>query len=196
MSKPDLPLDSIAARAVAEYASSLRGPSEERVFIVSSRTDKRWKMRVKRGLAATGPDQVATPVATPFVQPNRPPVEQVSILAKGMDQPKSLDEYDAVFWSESSVEKFVFPYYASKCQWEAAHVLSALSKAFYGYVPGGPDGAPQEIDEETIPFAVGHLPRSDYATIDEEPTSMGHDLHLLFRKGDGTVHARPLAEFL
>lgn len=196
MSRPDLTLDSIAARAVAEYASSLRGPSEEPAFIVTSRPHGRWKMGVERHQEATDPHQVVTPLDTPFVQPNRPAVEHVSIRAKGMEQPVSLDEYDAVFWSESSVEKFVFPYYASKCQWEAAHVLSVLSRAFYGYVPGGPDGAPREADEETIPFAVGHLPRSDYATVDEEPTTMGHALHLLFRKGDGTVHARPLAEFL
>ena len=191
-----LTLDSIAARAVAEYASSLRGPSEEPSFIVTHRLHGHTRMGVKQDPAASGPLQVVTPVATPFVQPARPPVEAVSMRAQGMDESVSLDEYDAVFWSEAAVEKFLFPYYASKGQWEAAHVLSALSRAFYGFVPGEKGGAAADADPTTIPFAVGHLPRSDYATIDEEPATMGYALHLLFRTADGKVRARPLAAFL
>jgi hypothetical protein len=72
-------------------------------------------------------------------------------------------------------------------------VLTALSKAWYGFVPATdtPRGDAR-LAEEEIPFALAHLPGSDYVGISED----GHNTHLLFRKADGTVHHRTLADFI
>jgi hypothetical protein len=195
--KPVEKLDSITARCVAEYASSLRSRKYDPSFIVTrfDRDERQWCMKVSRHHSpCSGPDGVVTPLETRFVQPERPPVTEISIRAKGMDHDESLMRYDAVFWSEAAVEKFLFPYYASKYQWLAAHVLATLSRIFYGYVPGGTEEVSARSEEE-IPFAIGHIPRSDYVELEEHP-AIAHELYVLFRDAEGKVTHRPLADFL
>lgn len=183
-------MDSLEARMIADYASGVRGTPAE--FLVSTR-GKDKKVHVtpeKHHSPCSTKKEVVTPIHTPFVQPARPAVTAVGITAEGMNGMESLAEYDAVFWSEAAVEKFVFPYYASKCQWQAAHVLQVLAEKFYGYVPGpGGAGDAPPADDPKIPFAVGHLPRSDYVTL-------GQDLFLLFRDHAGRVTHQPLSDFL
>jgi len=131
---------------------------------------------------------------TRFQQPLRA-VPEVTIRTKEMQEAKVLEKYDAVFWSEASVEKFVLPYYASKSYWMAAHVLAVLSRYWYGFVPvvvNPPEGDPLPAD--AIPFALAHLPTSDYVML--EGDEIGSDLHLLYHKEDGSVLARSLAELL
>jgi hypothetical protein len=195
--KPVQRLSSIAARAVAEFASSLRGPREEPTAIVTRYDAKHrsWKMRVDRKAGpCSGPDGAVTPLDTPFVQPGRPGVTHVGIRAEGMHHDESLIRYDAGFWSEAAVEKFVFPYYASKAQWTAAHVLTRLSEIFYGYVPDGVE-ASNRLETGDVPFAIGHIPRSDYAALEEHDV-LGDDLFVVFRGPQGEVKHRPLSEFL
>ncbi|MDB4951878.1 MAG: hypothetical protein JWM27_4527 [Gemmatimonadetes bacterium] len=196
---PDpLRLTSLQIREIAEYAESVRGIGGDDVYFVAQLDDASNAVTItcEKELPAPSPLRVVIPASTASVQPLRDPVESVTILAKGMKQPDSLDDYDAVFWSESAVEKFLFPYYASKSQWEAAHVLAALAKVFYGFVPGGPAAGGAASDP--IPFAVAHLPRSDYVPL-EVPLDLplaGRDVALLFRNADGSVSHRLLAEFL
>jgi hypothetical protein len=182
---------SLEARVMSDYASGMRGQGAT-ILLTEMDADGRH-FRVKRdkhhGLCSDHHD-VVTPVDTPYVQPNRPGVEKVEIQAQGMSGLESLAQYDAVFWSESAVEKFVFPYYASKYQWQAAHVLTKLTELWYGFIPrpGVGPAVAGEMDEE-IPFAVGHLPRSDYVELADE-------MYLISRDGGGRVRHRPLSEFM
>ncbi len=183
-------LTSLEARVMADYASGVRG--EASILMTGmDRDGKHFHVRPdKHHGPCSDAKNVATPVNTPYVQPARPPVEMVEIQAEGMSGLESLMQYDAVFWSESAVEKFIFPYYASKYQWHAAHVLEKITKAWYGYIPRpgvNATNAMLEINEE-IPFAVGHLPRSDYVELADE-------LMVITRDRTGAVKHRRLSEF-
>lgn len=196
--------NAIQLRNLADHAASLRGAP--------------WSVYAQeaggRAFVAVDPEAVRsgflpTPIMeldTRFQHPGRP-VPEVVVRAEGGEM--SLADYDAVFWSEASVEKFVFPYYASKSLWLAAHVLTVLSKFWYGFVPGverTPEPPVVRVDgEEAVPFAVAHLPTSDYVMLsdggagEEGPggVGLGSELHLLFRrKRDGKIVPKPLAEFL
>lgn len=189
-------LTSLEARVMADYASGIRGEGASFLCTEMDPDGRHFRVRPHRahGLCSDAKD-VVTPVNTPFVQPDRPSVEKVEIQAEGMTGLESLAQYDAVFWSESAVEKFIFPYYASKYQWHAAHVLTKLSEAWYRYIPRpgvGPAvsaaGEKEPVNDE-IPFAVGHLPRSDYVELADEMFLISRDRH-------GRVHHRPLSQFL
>lgn len=185
-------LTSIQARMVADFAQSLR--SDGATFVVGRHTERGFEMTVVPDHSPCSDEtHVVVPVDTRFVQPVRPPVEEISIRAQGMHEPRSLLEFDAVFWTEASVEKFLIPYLASKYQWLAADALEKLSQVWYGCVPrpgAGPCPPPVNGDAE-IPFAVGHLPRSEYV-----PLEIGDEVVCLFRDAQGNVTARPLSDFL
>jgi hypothetical protein len=185
-------LDSLKARAVADYLAGARGADAE--FLVAEPVfGEPLRIRVEQDphyRPCSTETEVVVPVSTMPIAPQRPRVTAVSIQSEP-DPPVDLMKYDAVFWSESAVEKFLVPYLASKNQWQAAYVLAVLAEKWYGHVPG-PDNDAGEApldDEVEVPYAVAHLPRSDYVTIGEE-------VHFLFRKADGQVTQRPLSEFL
>jgi hypothetical protein len=96
-----------------------------------------------------------------------------------------VEQYDAVFWSEAAVEKFILPYYASKSMWEAAAVLDKLSYYWYGTIPGedGDDG-----DDPLVPYAIAHTPDSDWNTVAVD--GIGPQLHFLVRDEDGVRAVR------
>jgi hypothetical protein len=77
-------------------------------------------------------DEVATEikVRTEKTLPSRIPVLQVTCEVEGHDlMPLPSDEgWDAVFWTESSVEKFLYPYYRSQRLWSAT--MDALKATF------------------------------------------------------------------
>lgn len=65
-------------------------------------------------------------------------------------------KYDALFWSESAVEKFLLPYYAR-------HLDKALYDLLYRtYMGLGPSGLPTGV---AAPTALIHLPTSEYDTL-------------------------------
>ena len=177
------------ARAMADFASGLRGRGTE--FMVIDRDGTITP--VKEIHPCSTPEVVVTPVSTEIVQPARPPVEEISIRAQGMPHSISLLEFDAVFWTEAAVEKFLIPYLASKFEWLAADALQKLSKVWYGCVPTPESGqCPAPVNgDEMIPYAVGHLPRSEYV-----PLEIGAEIVCLFRDAQGNVTARPLSDFL
>ncbi|HEX7239826.1 MAG TPA: hypothetical protein VF263_06145 [Longimicrobiaceae bacterium] len=197
MAEKDLMLNSLALRDVAEFASSVRSPGGDPVYFVTTVDPATGRTRikhVKEHSRCSGAHDVVVPADTTAVQPGRPLVADVTIRAEGMAEPESLNQYDAVFWSEASVEKFIFPYYASKCQWAAAHVLSVISQIFYGYVPD--ENRSNAVLAEEVPFAIAHLPRSEYVPIGD-PTALGREMGVLFRNREtGAVTHRLLAEFL
>jgi hypothetical protein len=120
----------------------------------------------------------------------RPKPTEVVLVVDEVSTHNLAETYDAVFWSESAVEKFVFPYYASKSLWEAAAVLEKLSMYWYGRIPPDTDvgeGLPLTVRfPDEAPFAIAHTPDSDYRSLET-------DLHLLFRDGD-RVRAHRLSD--
>lgn len=76
------------------------------------------------------------PLLTPPNAP-RPAVQHVEMTFPGASAPWRFDgdRYSALLWSESAVEKFLFPYYASAEADNAARFMARVSNAWYGY-PG------------------------------------------------------------
>lgn len=203
-------LDSIGMREVAEYAASERGKGGDPEYFVA-RLDphtRHYRIRhVRHHTPTSTRHEVVIPASTPTVQPARPRVKDVAItvVVEGVDVSASLARYDAVFWSEAAVEKFLFPYYASKYQWAAARVLSVMSRHFYGYLPDLVNEPSVTLAGEEIPFAMGHLPRSDYVPIEEEAPAEagvhhrapGDDLVMLsLHRATGQVVHRPVSHLL
>jgi hypothetical protein len=133
--------------------------------------------------AATPPADAVFCVETREVE-DRPKPTAMIIDCDGSTRDLS-ESYDAVFWSEAAVEKFVFPYYASKSLWEAASVLEKLSKYWYGTVPpdtqGGADANADPVPLGSVPYALAHTPDSDWNTMSQD--GIGSDFHLLVKDG-------------
>ncbi|HZG41872.1 MAG TPA: hypothetical protein VEY93_02840 [Longimicrobium sp.] len=87
-------------------------------------------------------------------------------------------EADAVFWSVSAVEKFLVPYYASVYGDKGP----AMAKAVMDVLLLGRERAADDPDTEA-PFAVAHLPSSEYVGEPEGETSFVPRLATLHRGG-------------
>lgn len=181
--KKPLHLDAYALRAVAERASSVRGPGGNPYFLVDD-GDTLTLTHIPPNTSA--PTRTVIVVDTLTRQPHRPPVTYASITS-GKHSFRLDETYDSVFWSEAAVEKFVFPYLVSRTLWKAANHLKVLSDSWYhGFRVRNASGA----EEVVIPFAIGHTPDSDFNVVE------GKDLDFLYLGEDGTVHARSLAELI
>lgn len=200
MTDETLKMDSVTLRAMAENAASQRKPGGDPGFMVTTLDPvKGWLSYFTTMAESPREHDVVTPVSTSTVA-ERPQVQSVLIQAEGMTQAQELaQEYDAVFWSEAAVEKFLMPYYASKGQWLAAYLLEGISEAFYGHVPQ--PAAPRARagrspggTDESLPFALAHLPRSDYVGL-TEPHVLMADLYVLLVRA-GNLESRPLGVYL
>jgi hypothetical protein len=83
----------------------------------------------------------------------------------------SLDGYDAVFWTDGAVERFMLPYYASVMGYQAVPFLTELMKI---WAPGSVAGGIRETVEEdtTKVYAMAHYPRSEYVQMETtDPTA-------------------------
>jgi hypothetical protein len=198
-------LNAAQIRALADYASSLRAVGGDDVWITAEMQNDGFmvmgNLPVSKGQPPSGK---VFQVSTSAVSPDRPRV-QYARIGTSTNQKKAIDllgspnGFDAVFWSEAAVEKFVIPYYASKSLWMAGHVVDVLCQKWFGVVPGVTSG-PASPAEDT-PFALAHLPSSDYVTIGApgEPVSggaLGDDLILLGTDGDGNVTGTALSYYL
>jgi hypothetical protein len=63
--------------------------------------------------AAEG-DIVLFEVETPLEVPDRLKLEKVVVKAEGCAEFDAAAKYDSLFWTESAIEKFVFPYYVAQ----------------------------------------------------------------------------------
>jgi hypothetical protein len=186
---------SLEARMMAEYADGLRGEGPK--LVVGTRKpdgfhimDEPLGTIMDEPLGTREPcsdeTSVVIPVDTKFEWPDRPKVKEIEIRLEGGGSITRSD-LDAVFLSESAVEKFLFPYLASKYGPQAAAAAVKLAQEWYGRVPPlepvVEDGSP--VSEELVPFAVGHLPRSEYVILDE--------VEVLLMDRQGTVTARRLS---
>ena len=131
------------------------------------------------------PDAVVIPCQTPKAA-ERPPVVAASIQALGAKPVDLLHLHldgmedsagnpahtaDAVFWGDSSVEKFVVPYYASVYGDQAGEAVTQLLNTYNGVKT---ESAPAEADGEvnqTQVYGLVHIPRSEYIELDGAPTA-------------------------
>jgi hypothetical protein len=185
-------LDAHQLRMVAEFASSQRRVGGDPLYAVTDpESGVAGAENTLQFVSSLAEGQVPRfEIDTREVE-MRPKVTKVTFAVEGETLTDNLaDAYDAVFWSEAAVEKFVLPYYASKSLWEAAAVLDKLSMYWYGQIP--PDTDPGEGEAPHVrflvdpPFAIAHTPDSDYRSLES-------DLHLLFRDGP-VVRARRLSD--
>lgn len=173
-------------RAVADAAESLRNPDggQDPFYVVYEEGQKPQIMQ-----SAGPPPNAVFELDTLEVEP-RPTPSRVVIECDGVTR-ELVQEYDAVFWSESAVEKFVLPYYASKSMWEAAAVLDKISMYWYGEIPPAtdPSGPVDDLVAESTeplppPYALAHTPDSEWSVLDGLGSPTGHNLHLLVKDGE------------
>lgn len=179
-------LTSLEARMMADYTAGLRGQGEKFVIGVKATPEMQFEIKQENEHSLCSNEaEVVMPVTTEPVW-ERPKVLEVEIRLEGGVSVKRSD-LDAVFLSESAVEKFLFPYLASKYEWQAAAAAVKLAQEWYGRVPplGSDPEEGRPVNEELVPFAVGHLPRSEYVILDE--------VAVLLKDGQGNVTVRRLS---
>lgn len=80
------------------------------------------------------------PVYTPASASGRPTVQYLTLDVPSLQAsvPVPADQFGALFWSESAVEKFLLPYYASAAGPHALEVLQAICQAWYHFDADAP----------------------------------------------------------
>lgn len=217
-------LNAMQLRGLAEWASGYRGE------IIDFYEGENGRIGLWKRSKGPCPFPVILTCDTPRVVEDRPPVTAATMTAGGetvnllkIPYGNGTVEADAVFWSESAVEKFLFPYYASKGSWQADLYAEALRTVFYGIRPlaeyqrvqENPGGfedpnadAPPTAETDVIEEAFGlvHIPKSDYIPQakeeDDEPAPLpklmgGGELGVLVRHREtGAVRMRMLGEMV
>lgn len=85
------------------------------------------------------PASPPVPVYTPPSASARPFVQYLTLQVHGYGSvPVPADQYGALFWSESAVEKFLLPYYTSAAGPHALEVLQAINQAWYHFDASAP----------------------------------------------------------
>lgn len=180
-------LDAYELRGIAEAAASARGSNGEPYFVIQEGEPGTGQLLLRPAEPGeTPPPRTIMVINTPPQLKDRPAITEACITPEG-GNPCSLLAYDAVFWTEAAVEKFVFPYYVSKSMWKSKNHLAALSDTWYHR---GPKSDPGTEEDQGVPFAMGHVPDSDFVPL---TGSEGGDIHVLFMRPDGTVYAKSLA---
>src|ERR1700741_1268753 len=108
-------------RVAAEWASGVRGQT---IYFT-------WdgQMGVSQQSAPLGPVETSVDAA------ERPTLNTVSFSIAGVEDSLQIPgtTADALIWSESAVEKFLYPYFASMAGWNAPSFLGQVAQAWYGY---------------------------------------------------------------
>lgn len=168
------PLNALTLRRIAEWASGVRG--KNLWFVVDPDPPKKfeqWKGKIHAfGKKPKSGDYsaraVVIPVLTRKVNPNAtevnygrlgPDKDHYINLMKVKTPDGTRHKPDAAFWSESSVEKFVVPYYASKHGHEAGKAVREVLKVLHRLDDAGKETAGRAPDD---PFALVHVPTSEY----------------------------------
>lgn len=113
--------DSLDMRMAAEWASGVRA---ETLYFTWNHT-----LELTTSPTALGPVQTSDDVS------QRPALSAVSFSIEGVEEALIIpgSTVDALFWSESAVEKFLFPYYASMTAYQGTEFLAKLVRAWQGY---------------------------------------------------------------
>jgi hypothetical protein len=122
--------------------------------------------------------------STQFARIGREPGEWGSVDLLEIPFRGELKAGDSVFWTQSAVEKFMVPYYASVYAGEAATMIGAILGLLGSKqsISGEIEGTQYEV------FAVIHLPQSEYVGVNEASALPG-DLAVGLRAPDGTHRA-------
>ncbi|MBL8981134.1 MAG: hypothetical protein JNL26_03065 [Gemmatimonadetes bacterium] len=142
--------------------------------------------------AAAG-DTVVCHVNTPpsRVAADRPDAALRSVKVTGPtgEEVEVAQTYDALFWTESSIEKFFLPYYAGVLNHED---YATLAGSFY---------TPSAGQERIVAF--GHIPWTRYCAVGEAGSTLALNgagmlerVQVLSTMGDGQVTERPLGSWL
>lgn len=148
-------------RQIAESASGVREP---RWFVVTyDSTSGKYLIDPRDH----DPGSVAGAVVIPTrseLRAKRPRIDLAVLAAEGVDpvnllklqdREGKLVSADSVFWTESAVEKFMLPYYASVYGSDAGEKITELLKKFNGE-------APLPVDGDSPVYALVHIPKSEY----------------------------------
>ncbi|HET6578578.1 MAG TPA: hypothetical protein VFG66_09655 [Gemmatimonadales bacterium] len=108
-----LELDS---KELAWAAETADGTRDKTMFLV---LDQDGALQLKESME--GSDRLLRRVKTASHVPARRKVLEVSCAVDGWNDParlSSAEKWDAVFWTESSIEKFLYPYYHCQRLWD------------------------------------------------------------------------------
>jgi len=174
-------LDSMQLRKIAEAVSGYRG-TPRYWLVLTTGADGSLAYEIAPEDPGYRRDAVVIPCQTPK-EARRPPVVSASICAAGAPEVDLLNlqleddegdvvyRADAVFWGESSVEKFVVPYYASVYGAEAGEKVTELLDAYNGVTSAvGQARAGEGEPNVTEAYGLVHIPRSEYIELDDPPT--------------------------
>lgn len=165
MPKPNITF--VTLREIAESASGMR--DQDLWFVVTGSPAKyTWSTKpVHAGddteviYVAAVEDPVSTVNRAEIGVPGHKPVDLLGITIKPIDaHPGGTYAADAVFWSVSAVEKFLVPYYASVYGDQGPHMAKAVMDVLLLGAKGA-EGREGMVEDEA-PFAVAHLPSSEY----------------------------------
>src|SRR5687767_9171200 len=102
-------LNAFQLRALADAASSRRKPGGEPFYLLVEPGEPNPTLKLVKGTGMGEPPGAVLEIDT-FEVEDRPTVDSVVIGCEGDDELMNLaGKYDAVFWSEAAVEKFVLP---------------------------------------------------------------------------------------
>ncbi|HLM67281.1 MAG TPA: hypothetical protein VK358_07135 [Longimicrobium sp.] len=196
MPKPTITFETL--REIAESASGMR--DQDLWFVVTgSPPTYSWSTRcVHAGddteviHVAASRDPVSTVDCAQIGAPGGEPVDLLGITIKPIaPHPGGTYAADAVFWSVSAVEKFLVPYYASVYGDQGPKMAQAVLDVL---LPESAEGGEGRVEGET-PFAVAHLPSSEYVGEPEADSSFVPRLVALHPSGHGRrVRLAPRAQ--
>jgi hypothetical protein len=178
--------DYVALRAIAEHAASLTEGTRYFVWIDGEPQEPTSTP------PAAAENQVVIPACTPSLPATRLTPDRVVFQpeAEGSQWTLLPHEADAAFWSAGSIQQFMLPYYASVTGFGAPDELTAIIQAWTlnrvtsgnGYGPDTPESAPSSIrasgtedleGEETVVYGLVHLPKSEWAELEDTTPTMG-----------------------
>jgi len=213
MANPQPVLNSRQLRKIAEAVSGYR--SDHPFWLVLTQgEDGGLEYTVLPQDPGPRPEAVVIPCRTPK-EADRPRVVDATIRAEGApdvnllnlkledDEGDVVRTADAVFWGESSVEKFVVPYYASVYGSEAGDAVTELLDTYNGVAAEdtGAGGAESMEPSTTAAYALVHIPRSEYIELDDPPAAQAeptrHDRFavLAFDRATGTHRVIAVKEY-
>jgi hypothetical protein len=165
----DATVDSTALSWAAETADGTR----DEMMVLTLEDGK--NLKVKKASDITNPDDPKLAMVYTSNKQDRPRIERVLLHVEDQQQPIELpgtDGWDTVFWTESSVEKFLWPYYHAHRLWDDH--MTALRTQF---------------ENDPMAVAVAHKAPSASATL---PLS-GIDVTGVARATKGKAGMRSLA---
>jgi hypothetical protein len=157
-------------RSLAEYASSIRGRD---VYFI--RGEKGWEAHDSTRDLPVGAQaiHVFNPATPEHPHVHRARIWSDDVTGEGYDllnvpdpETGKLVPADAVFWSESAVEKFLVPYYASVYGDQANVAVDKLLKVFHPR-KGEQAGEEARMADGAV-LALAHIPRSEYVTVSND----------------------------